>query len=280
MLSMRAVSFLIISMAVGWFLCSLCEGAGTVQIDRFKIEERLLPGETKEGKIQVTNDENQIMRLKIYTQDWSYTSTCDGTKNFSPAGLMPCSCSPWIQIYPDQLTLPPKQSQDIRYIISVPQDAKGGYQSVIFFESILGQSERGKEKVVTLSARLASLVFLEVRGTVSKQGVIRSLTLTRQPGSKVLEMKLVFENRGNTHLIFEPMFDLFNPEGMPVARGTFAKIYTLPGNTATVATQWLGGLAEGVYDLVLTLDLGDDQILVREWKIKVDSTGAIQETLS
>ncbi len=254
--------------------------SGVASIDRLKVEERLLPGETREGKIHVSNTQKEVMQLKVYVQDWAYTPAADGSKNFAPPGFLPYSCSSWISLYPDQLTLSPGQSQDVRYTISAPPNVRGGYHSVVFFENLLGQKEQEKGKTVNISARLASLVYVEVVGTTQKQGKVNSLAMTREEGSKILQMKLDFQNTGNCHLILEPTFVLMNQQGALVARGAFPKIYTLPGDSASPETHWPGNLAEGIYDLILTIDLGDNQVLVKEWKITVSPQGSVQEQLS
>jgi hypothetical protein len=252
--------------------------AGIPRINPLKVEEKMLPGEIKEGTITLSNSQKEVMHLKIYVQDWAYDSSQgNGTKKFASPGLLPFSCSGWLRVYPEQLSLSPGESQKIRYILSVPADAHGGYHSALFFESALAQNQEG---VVNISGRLASLIYVEVTGTIKRECKINSFRLTREEHSKILELQLDFKNRGNTHLAIEPTFNLLNREGALVARGAFPKIYTLPNDSVTKTTTWPGNLSEGVYDVILTVDLGENQVLVKEWKITVSANGAIKENLS
>lgn len=251
--------------------------AGIPRINPLKVEEKMLPGETKEGTITLSNSHKEVMHLKIYVQDWAYTSLeGNGTKKFAPAGLLPFSCSRWLRVFPEQLSLSPGESQKIRYTLSIPADAKGGYHSALFFESALAQNQEG---IVNVSGRLASLIYVEVTGTIQRECKINALHLIRKDHSKILELQLDFQNTGNTHLTIEPAFNLLNSEGALVARGAFPKIYTLPNDSVTTTTTWPGNLSEGVYDVILTVDLGENQVLVKEWKVSVSPTGAIQENL-
>lgn len=252
--------------------------AGIPRINPLKVEEKMLPGETKEGTITLSNSHKEVMHLKIYVQDWAYTSLQgNGTKKFAPPGLLPFSCSRWLRVYPEQLTLSPGESQKVRYTLSIPADAHGGYHSALFFESALAQNQEG---VVHISGRLASLIYVEVSGTVKRECQIASFQLMRREQSKILELQLDFKNTGNTHLAVEPTFNLSNREGALVARGAFPKIYTLPNDSVTTTTAWPGNLSEGIYDVILTVDLGENQVWVKEWKITVSANGAVKEDLS
>ena len=271
-----------ISLALVFFFClfhpSSLFSAGIPRIDPLKIEEKMLPGETREGTITLKNSKKEVMRLKAYIQDWAYSSVGgDGTKKFAPAGLLPLSCSPWMRIHPQQLTLSPGESQKIRYTLSVPSEAQGGYHSAIFFESALAQNAQGE---TNFSGRIPSLIYVEVSGTVKIECEVISLRLTRREHSKILELQLNVKNTGNIHLAVESSFNFLNPQGALAARGAFPKIYTLPNDSVTAATTWPGNLAEGTYDFILTIDLGENQVLVKEWKVPVSPTGAIQEDLS
>lgn len=252
--------------------------ASAVRINRLRIEEKLLPGETKEGFVEVANSSSQeVMHLKVYPQDWCYTSTEEGSKQFSPPGTLPHCASEWITLYPDELTLPPKGSAKIRYTISAPADVQGGYHSVIFFENTLSASPKKENSPGTISARIACLVYVEVLGTVRRDLTLSSLELALKQSAKTLELRLALENSSNIHVTVEPTYHLLNEQGAMVARGSFSKSYLLPQDKTTAQAKWIGSLAEGVYNLIISTDLGDDHILVKEWKITVSATGNIQQ---
>lgn len=260
------------------FFTSSSFAASAVRINRLRIEEKLLPGETKEGFVEVTNSSpKEVMHLKAYSQDWCYSSAEEGSKEFAPPGTFPHCASEWLTLYPEELTLPPKSSAKVRYTISAPADAQGGYHSVIFFENTLSSSSKKEDSPGSISARIACLVYVDILGTLKKDLTISSLDLKLTQNAKTLELRLDLENSSNTHFTIEPTYHLLNEQGAMAARGTFSKSYLLPEDKATAQAKWIGALSEGSYHLVVSVDLGEENVLVKEWKITVSPGGMIRQ---
>ena len=68
------------------------------------------------------------------------------------------------------------------------------------------------------------------------------------------------------------------------ARGEFNDAYVFPGNSATLISSWKDRIAEGKYDLVLTVDigkaleeleLGRGPVITKEAKIVIGADGHI-----
>ena len=47
-----------------------------------------------------------------------------------------------------------------------------------------------------------------------------------------------------------------NDEGLVSARGAFNSVYTFPGGKGTLLGVWKDKIPPGVYDLIITVDLG------------------------
>ena len=138
------------------------------------IRQTLAPGETVQGSIELVSHQTTPLRVKVYLEDWRYTSVGDGSKEFGPPKTLPRSCAEWVSVFPNELELPANGKKVVDYTIRVPEGASlnGGYVAVVFFEGSLGSSTQptamGQKASATVqfSARLGSLVFVDVKGTV------------------------------------------------------------------------------------------------------------------
>lgn len=243
--------------------------ASTIRISNPKIELELAPGETYSGEISVENPDNEEVKTKIYLEDWVYSPGGTGEKKFSPMGTQPLSCSRWIQFSPAQEMLKPYGRFTARYTISVPQDASGGYYSVLFFETILGTAQDEEGVNVLVSGRVGALFMVHVKGTVKRQGDVTEVKISPPSGNKPLEILTTFKNTGNVDIPLGGTFLLMDADGKVSARGDLQKIYTLPGVQETGTTQWVGRLPAGAYTLLLTYDLGQGQSIVKEETVTV-----------
>lgn len=250
------------------FLSGTSYGA-IIRINTPKIELELAPGQTSSGEIEVENPTDQEMKLRIYLEDWHYKAIGSGEKDFGPAGSFPFSGSSWITFSPSSAVVPPFGKVTERYTIKAPSDAKGSYYSVLFFENILGHVVDEQGASLQVAGRIGSLFFIRVKGTVERSGEVESLVLIPPAGNSPLEIAADFKNTGNVDITLEGNYVLMDASGAIVARGALEKIYTQPGGEAKRTTKWVGRLAPGKYDAIITFDLGDGKNVVQEKELIV-----------
>ena len=243
--------------------------AATIRISNPRIELELAPGETYSGEIVAENPENEELKTKVYSEDWVYTPGGKGEKKFTPAGSTPLSASKWITFTPTDATLTPYGRITARYTISVPQEAKGTYYSVLFFETILGSSTNDEGVNVLVAGRIGALFFIQVKGTVERSGQIQAVKVEPPQGNKPMEITTTFQNKGNVDITLGGNLLIMDAEGKILGRGDLSKIYTFPGSTESGKTQWVGRLPKGQYSLLLTYDLGKGKTEVREETLNI-----------
>ena len=236
------------------------------------------PGGTNSSTITVQNNSDGNIGILAYVQDWTYNA--DGSKSFYAAGTTPLSCAKWIRLFPKKFQLEAKGSMGVQYTINMPEDAKGGYYAVIFFESIpVGEVEEEEGMMVRFAGRLGTIVYLETEGATIKKGDIESLFIAPPQSNKPLEMTLKFKNSGNAYINADGMLDIIDKEGNAFGKKRFGPINTLPGDTREAKVEWLGELEEGAYDAVVTLDIGTEEPIVEERKLVISSGGSVESFL-
>jgi len=251
--------------------------AFNARINRPVVQEALAPGQAADGSIQVENQGDQPLPVDIYLQDWEYLDGGTGEKLFSPPGSSPWSASPWISYHPSRLTIPPRGIGTVEYTIRVPEEARGGHYSVLFFESALGQLPPDEQGVtVQYTGRLGSLIEIDVAGTVQRTGDISALSVTEPSAGGPLHLSYTFRNTGNAVIRPKAFFNIVDAAGAYLGRGEFPQLYTFPGRSGTATAQWTGSLAPGDLSVLLTVDIGEGEPLVAEQPLRVSRAVIIE----
>ncbi|MFH1782460.1 MAG: hypothetical protein ABH848_02465 [Candidatus Omnitrophota bacterium] len=243
-----------------------------VQIDQAKIRLSILPGKSQAGMIRVSNASSEPKQVKTYLEDWVYNEAGDGSKDFTSAGTTKLSGTDWITFSPADFTVPPNWHQDINYRVSVPKDAEGGHYAVLFFENLLEELS-GDEKgvAVPVAVRMGTLFYIEAKNTINKKAEVNNFDLKIDPQENLFTISADFLNTGNVDIESKASFYIIDDEGIVHGRGEFKKVYTFPNDIVRLAatTNTKDEISEGVYDLIITFEIGKGVTLIKEIEVKI-----------
>ncbi len=260
---MKKITFALLLLLSSSLFINPSAQAMTLRISTPKIQLELTPGETYSGEIVAENTESEEVKVRLYLEDWVYSPGGTGEKKFSPRGSTPLSASNWITFTPSSAVIAPFGRVTVNYTIKVPKDVKGSYFSVLFFETIIGKTEDEEGVNVLVAGRIGSLFLIEIKGS-QRQGQIRAVDIQPPQGNEPMRIISQFENTGNVEVTLGGNFLIMDAAGKVHARGELVKIYTFPGVSEKGVTQWVGRLAAGEYQALLTYDLGKGKTLVEE----------------
>jgi hypothetical protein len=260
------------------------QAVGVAQVDQAKVRLIIAPGGTKTGSIRIDNPSPESKQIKVYLEDWVYLPVCDGTKDFKSAGTADLSASSWVNFSPSEFTLSSYGQQVVNYTVKVPKEAQGGHYTVMFFENYLGTPEKdsGIGVNVNLAIRVASLFYIEVEGTVKRDIKISNFDVSKK--DEKLQVSLKLDNIGNVDVSTTSTFFILDKKGAVTGRGQFNDVYTLPGDSVMLTSSWKEPIPEGVYDLVLSIDIGkalEDAglgrvpVITKEATIEIGSDGNV-----
>ncbi len=225
------------------------------------------PGETVMNSLAVYNTSLEPIPVKVYWEDFIYVPPFDGKKNFLPAGSTDYSLNKWMTFSPTEFTLPANSKKKITYSMKVPQDIRGGYYGVLFFEN--GVPNKQAITGVRIVSRVGCLFFVEAKDKTKK--------------AKINNIKVVhnhvagsFLNSGNVILIPEGVYYFMSKEETVVDRGEIQKLYLPPQAIGTFTLDLPKKLPEGKYTLVITFDLQDGDSVVKEIDFSLDPLGQIK----
>lgn len=245
--------------------------AVTVNIDKPKIRAQIASGGSESGSITIINTTEDRADIKVYLEDWKYSPTQDGAKDFAPPGTTPLSCAQWISFYPAEFTLPAYGSQQVFYSIKVPPGAEGGHYAILFFETVMGTTKNEQGVDIVIKGRIGSLFYIEA-GAVKRKAALSDLAVTGRQGEYRIDA--VLKNIGNVDITAKGAFNIIDNKGMVFARGQFNDVYTFAGEQAKISSTFSKSIPAGNYDLIITLDLGD-MPLIQEAQITFGSYGEV-----
>ena len=266
--SLRALIVIGSCLAPSMFLGARPVFALAVSSSQPIIRHELAPGETIQGTIEVSSHQDDPLHLRIYLEDWRYKPTGDGEKDFGPPQTMPRSAAGWISFYPSEVDLPGRGKAVIDYTIRVPENSsvEGEYVAVLFLEAVMGEgpSEASADKpsaMVKFAARLGSLIYVDVKNTVRKEGRFRDIVVNRASLAEPPSVKAKLANEGNAVLLCEGAFHVMDEHNVITARGQLPTRWMWPGDQVPVEAPLKEGSAG---TLIMTYDCGEDLVIVEE----------------
>ena len=220
-----------------------------------KVKLSVSPGENIAGKLTLHNTSDENVNMKVYWEDFVYKPPYDGSKEFLPRGTGSYSAANWVNISTKMLMFGPFAKRTISYSINVPDDIRQGHYGVLFFENKENQidSTRG----INIVTRVGCLFFIEPKEK-NKKVDLKGFEFTGK------ELTATFTNLGNVILIPDGTFYVIDQDGMVFDRGEISKIYLPPDKSADYGLTLNRDLDPGVYTLVMTVTLEDDDIFVKE----------------
>ncbi|MBN2483614.1 MAG: hypothetical protein JXD21_05395 [Candidatus Omnitrophica bacterium] len=264
---MRTYAFLGIGIILGLIVCAQSPVYAQLMINKGKVTIDIQPQQTYMGSLTVQNSSDQDLAVRVYMEDFRYEAPYEGTKEFFPVGTQPDSCGEWFTFSPQEFSLPAFTSRDVSYAVKVPPSVKGGYYGVMFFETSPGRLQDVRMDL-TIVQRIGCLFFLE---GVDKEKRISIDNISLEEASVYGRLT----NRGNITLVINGVFYILDQTGVVVDRGNIVPLYLPSGIQSEFETGFSSSIGAGTYTMVLTFDLEDGAVLVKEIDFRKDSSERI-----
>ncbi|MBN1914005.1 MAG: hypothetical protein JW788_06365 [Candidatus Omnitrophica bacterium] len=236
-------------------------------LDQREIKLSYKPQETIRGRLTLFNSSTETFTVKTYCQDFVFLSPHNGLKGFRPLGSTPYSFGKWINITPSLFIIPPNSQQLVEYSISIPQQAKGSYNAILFFETISGTPVKGNS--VGVIFRAGCSIYLE---PVDKILAVKIEDISVVKGS----IRGEFLNAGNAILLSEATYFVMGTNNFLFQRGEIQKFCLMPQDKASFVIGISDKIVPGKYTLIVNFSLEGRKALVKEVDFLKDSSGLIQ----
>ncbi len=235
------------------FCCLFCvfQGAevahGSLSISPAFLEISLDRGRPS-GQFVISNTGDNTVRYRI--QASHFTFGADGSFQVIPPDEN--SLSEWIKFNPRELSLPPKSSQRVRFVI-IPRGQLRDqlYWGAMELESLQPNISRGEDqhgRSMTLAVIPAIVVpIFASHGDLKYDFEIKDLKVHKT--EQALTFETMVHNTGTGQLMTEGYYDLVDAAGDEVASGKFLHTYIMPNTRVQVENLINHELPSGEYQL-------------------------------
>ena len=196
-----------------------------------------------------------------------------GSNDFLPVGSTPWTLGGLLKIGPTEFDLGPGKQEVVRYVVSLPPDAKGGRYGVIFFEVAMPPSQF--ERVgAAMNVRLGTILLVTVENTDIVKVKLKGVSVAKPKVDVPLTISCVVYNEGN--VLARPTGDvkLINEAKEEVAAFSINKDKSgvLPKTNRTYFAEYKDGAAlkKGTYYAQVVLDYGGEAYLGGQTKFVID----------
>lgn len=226
-------------------------------------------GTATRSVIKVTNLTNTQMTLQLGKANFVAKGE-EGEVELVDDAAPLYSLSPYFSLSQPTITIAPRSTAEMQYVLTVPQDAEpGGRYGSITFETIATKLPSGQSGAV-VKQRLAALIFLRVNGAANEQLSITSFT----PDKTFYEYGPVnfttrVKNLGNVHE--KPTGDIVirNMFGLKTATVKLDGQQIIPQAIRRLQSKLDRRLMFGKYTATLTLHNGTIQTLTSKTSFTV-----------
>lgn len=173
--------------------------------------------------------------------------------------------SSWIQLSDSDtdFILQPQEVKNIEIVINQPENASpGGHYATIIFEPLIPEGLVSQNSVYVY-ARVAALIFMQVKGEIKEDVSLESLSnnLINEPG--VVNFNLNLKNNGNSHI--RPKSEILIKNAFTqeeVLKANFQEGIVLPGTIRTFPVQFEPSGIFGIYTVKTTVNYGAENIVL------------------
>jgi hypothetical protein len=210
-------------------------------------------GATYTNTFTLTNGTNARLRVHCSVSDYWYDD--HNQRMTGRAGTLPRSASLWVQFTPSEFIIEPHTSGSVNAVITIPQDANGGYYTAPIFETqpVDSSPPTTGTAQAAITIRLQGLLSLTTQDATEYNVEIMTGQIAPPTVASPLEMNLDVRNRSTAHARVHGVFALLDASGKLAGRGKIEEKRYMPGQRASFKTAWVGELVPGRYTALITL---------------------------
>lgn len=226
-------------------------------------------GTSTRQTIKITNLTNTQMTLQLGKANFVAKGEEGEVELIDDAAPL-YSLSPFFSLSQPTITIAPRSTSEMQYIVTIPQNAEpGGRYGSITFDTIQTKLPSGQSGAA-VKQRLAALVFLRINGAANEQVEIKSFSTDKsfyQYGP--INFTTRIKNLGNVHEKPTGEIVIKNMLGLTTAKVKIDERQVLPQSIRKLQAKLDRKLMFGKYTATLTLKNGTIQTLTAKTSFTV-----------
>ncbi len=218
-------------------------------------------GTSTRQTIKVTNLTDQQITLQLGKQNFVAKGE-EGEVELTDSADPAYSLAPYFTLSQPTVTVPPKGTAEVQYVVSVPTNAEpGGRYGSVTFSTIASKLPSG-ESGAAVQQDLAALVFLRINGSAHEQLAIASFASDKTFSEYgPVNFTTRIQNLGNVHEKPTGQIVVKNMLGLTTATINLDSKNVIPGAIRRLNTQLNRKWLFGTYTATVTVHNGSVQTL-------------------
>ena len=159
----------------------------------------LTPGETYEGTVMVVNPADAAADFSFKAEVTPYSVMGAGYEADLATMKNQSAIVDWITIENPTGTVAPNEVAEIRYTITVPEDAPGGGQYATITVGSDKDVQASESVTVNNVFEMASIIYAQVEGEVIHEGELQNVSIPGFVTKSPISVSASFTNHGNAH---------------------------------------------------------------------------------
>ena len=268
-----AIAFAVVGLVAG---SRVVKAAGETSFSVSPMSQNIVlnPGDTYRGSFKVSNPGSA-------TEDFSYSVSITPFYVKTDADYTPVydemsdrtMIANWITLVsPSTGTVAPNNSDDVEFVINVPNDAPaGGQYATLTVTTVDDPSGEDGGTGIHEKLAIAHIVFAEIAGETKRSGEILEPSVPGIIFSGDLKASAKVKNTGNVHgkaTYKLQVYPLFSDEEVYSNEENPATHTILPDRTLYNETSWDGTPSFGIYNVVYTVEFENAKTEVKKLVIK------------
>ncbi len=243
-------------------------------VDQQIVEHNMDAGGRVSGSIVATNPGDQPVKINIVPVDYVRNAKGDTVK--ATQEQLERSLFPYIALSASSLTLEPKSSAKLDYIIDMPETAEGSYWLAVYFEPetgtvVQGGALEGRPEVTfnfNLKIRYEVMFLVTINGTDNPNGAVTGMRQISQ--SDGLAFEVDFRNTGNVYYGAGGRVEIRDQTGATVAELPLERTFALPNQSYTFeVSDGSLQLPPGDYIALAVVDFGGDKLVAGQLRFAI-----------
>ena len=239
---------------------------------------QLSPGDTSSRTFAITNTSDDPVSLTVKLLDFSFDEN-GGIFELDPGSLGQESLCPYVQYSPEQLSLQPGETSEVRYTVSLPLGATGPHWAVLVVAPEKAAEVQQQTEGIAFRVRLHSQYFFTIiqnpldssppTGQVSGMDVQGA---TAEDGTREVTVAVTFQNLGESVLFSSVRYQIRDPQGDTVAQFEEPNQLTVLPAMSRIFEHTFAGLEipPGQYLILGIVDFGADYLSAGQYLATVN----------
>ena len=226
----------------------------------------LEPSEVKEAKVNVVNQSEQSVEVKIYPVD--AVTTKDGAFAPQSEDREKIDVGAWINMPVSELSLKPNETKAVDFTIKVPENAEvGDHMGAIIVQS-KEAPEAEKGTVMKVVSRVGARIYLTVPGEIIKELEFKDFNWKMEEGQVVFYLTLA--NKGNVRIAPKGEIEIQDESGNAVDKIKITEREVFPKDTIVLPTKW-EKTTVGKFIALAAVNYGTEKNLTKKLSFEVES---------